>query len=465
MRNTLRTLLLAMLLVSVAPTSPAAAQPSFTPVAGLAYRYFPATGHSITRNIKTFYEANGGEVAFGAALTELFVEDGLQVQYFERARFEIRPDAAPTERIVLTHLGRQASAGRSDPAFQWLAAAPPGAEQYFVESGHSLRGLFNIFWLNNGGLKAFGYPISEELTETEPDGSPLLVQYFERVRFELHIEAEPARQVQLTDLGRRVVAQSPAAAAASRATVQPLTLLGRATTGYSGSSYERSTNVARSASMFEGAVVAPGAVHSFLAAGDISEANGFVEGYGIINGQLDRVLAGGVCQVSTTLFRAVSNAGMDIVTRVPHSFVVNFYDNIVGYDATVFDPEVDFRWRNDNPYPVTIWVTNDAAAGRLTIEIYSTGTDGRMIEVGTPAVSNVRQPGAAIWRFDPKMAPGKVKQLVYGRPGMNVLLTRVVRLPDGRVLHNDRFNTSYLPWNDQYSYGAGVRPPSTSPTP
>ena len=59
---------------------------------------------------------------------------------------------------------------------------------------------------SNGGLPQFGYPLSEELTETLEDGKPYTVQYFERARFEYHPENPAPYDVLLGQFGRRIVA-------------------------------------------------------------------------------------------------------------------------------------------------------------------------------------------------------------------------------------------------------------------
>ncbi|NWJ46784.1 MAG: hypothetical protein HXX08_12970 [Chloroflexi bacterium] len=64
----------------------------------------------------------------------------------------------------------------------------PGAV-YFPETGHNLRNSFKAYWEANGGLSIYGYPISEEFYEVNPDdGNNYVVQYFERARFEWHPE-------------------------------------------------------------------------------------------------------------------------------------------------------------------------------------------------------------------------------------------------------------------------------------
>jgi hypothetical protein len=419
--------------------------------------YFPETGHNIGFKFRLFYERNGGLELFGLPLTEVFTDGATQVQYFERARFELRPELPDS--VALSLLGTELTAGRTEPAFQWLSSDPGNGRQFFPECGHSIGGAFLEYWQRKNGLVIFGYPVSEELSETSPDGVERVVQYFQRARFELHPEAAfTPNAIQLGHVGRQALdARSELAGYTAPAT--PIALLGSSTTGFNGSSYERRVNVQRASALFDGQVVQPGEEFSFIGNRDFSEAAGFVEGYGIVNGKLDRVIGGGLCQVSTTMFRAVSNAGLEILRRIPHSYVVYFYENIPGFDATVFTPGVDFRWRNDMPTPVTIITTVDVGRGTVTFDIYGTA-DGRQVAYRGPDVRNKVNPGQAIWQYDPKLAPGVKSHLVHGRAGMDVTLMRSVTMPDGQLLRQDRFQTHYQPWTDFWTYGKGVTPPA-----
>lgn len=438
-----------------APITHISAAPGAGQVSG-GQVFFPETGHNIGFKFRRFYERNGGLELFGLPLTEVFTDGATQVQYFERARFELRPELP--DNVALSLLGSELTAGRTDAAFQWLLSNPSPDRQFFPESGHSIGGAFQEYWQRKNGLIAFGYPISEEFAEVGTDGIERVTQYFQRARFELHPEsAFTPNAIQLGHLGRQAL-EARSELAGYMAPVGPLALLGSSTTGFRGSSYERRTNVQRASALFDGRVVQPGEEFSFIANHDFSEESGFVEGYGIVNGKLDRVIGGGLCQVSTTMFRAVANAGLEIKRRIPHSYVVYFYENIPGFDATVFTPSVDFRWRNDMPAPVTIVSIVDPIGGTVTFDIYGAG-DGRQVAYNGPNVRNKVNPGKAIWQFDPKLAPGSKLQLVHGRPGMEVSLGRSVTYPDGRVLRQDNFQTRYQPWADFWTYGKGVTPP------
>ncbi|MFO7169341.1 MAG: VanW family protein [Chloroflexota bacterium] len=453
MPRSIAPLLAAIIAAALLWPAPAAVAADSATATGVTY--VAETGHNLGGAFKKFYEANGGLAIFGLPLTEMFVEDGLWVQYFERARFELHHGGV----VALTRVGAELTNGRTEPAFQWLGEDPNNGRRYIAASGHTLGGAFAVFWDEHGGVGLFGYPISEEFTEVGPDGVPRTVQYFERARFELADAPDGSGHVvQLGLIGRELLERRPAAQAMA-APAPPLTLLGSATTGFNSSAADRRINIERAAAMFDGVVVMPGEEHSFLAGGDFSEAAGFVEGYGIVGGRLERVIGGGLCQVSTTLFRAVANAGLEVTRRIGHTYVVYFYENILGFDATVFSPGVDFRWRNDMGAPVLVTSHTDQSAGTVTFEIWGT-SEGRSVRYSGPHVRNVVKPGVAIWQYDPTLAPGQIRQLVHGRAGMDVSLQRVVTGPDGSVIRQETFNTRYRPWEDYFVYGPGVTPPA-----
>src|SRR3954464_6067963 len=198
------------------------------------FAYVPATGHNIGLAIKRFYKAHGGLMIFGLPLTELIEQDGTQVQYFERARFELHPELPAPYYVSLTRLGSLLTRERADAAFiPQPAEIRPSARTLFRATGHTLGGVFNEFWLRNGQLAVFGWPISEEFSEVNAlDGQPYLVQYFERARFEYHPEyTGTPYQVLLGQLGDQY-ARARGLAAELRAPAASITLLGTATLTY-----------------------------------------------------------------------------------------------------------------------------------------------------------------------------------------------------------------------------------------
>jgi hypothetical protein len=459
-RRVLPLLLLALLVWPISQTeaAPVAAPTAAPSLNDAAFQHYSETGHNVSFVIKRFYDAHGGPEVFGFPLTEAFKDtaSGLTVQYFEKGRIEIRDEVA--EGAQLTPLGRIFSQGRSDVAFQPVFGSSSADVLYFPESMHTLGGAFRWFWESHGGLPTFGYPLSEEFVELDPStNEDVLVQYFERARFEYRQGNEPYNVV-LSNLGWLSLHERADAAVLSTP-VSAVVLLGEATTGFPASAAEREHNIKRAADLFDGVMVPAGVEYSFNSISDFSVEDGFVDGYGIVGDRLERVLAGGLCQVSTTLFRAVSNAGLQITMRQGHSRIVNFYENILGFDATVFTPDIDFRFRNDTAAPIYITTLTDTRTAKVTFKIWGV-SDGRTIAYRGPVTRNWVEPGPAVWAYDPSMPAGKVKQLVHGRRGVTVNYYRTVTMPDGSVRHSDNYYTHYLPWADFYSYGKGVKPPA-----
>ena len=163
---------------------------------------FKETGHTLAYTFRLFWDQQGGLPIFGYPITEVFIEQGRPVQYLERARLEWHADLGV---VLVGHLGRWAAEGSAGhPAFAAVARASADGSDYVVETGHTLGGAFKEFWYANGGLHAFGFPLSEEFQEVNrEDGRTYTVQYFERARFEWHPDLPPAHQVQLGHMGRQ----------------------------------------------------------------------------------------------------------------------------------------------------------------------------------------------------------------------------------------------------------------------
>lgn len=178
--------------------------------------YESVTEHNVPTIFHNYWTANGGLFRFGYPLTEPFLEqsqtDGntYLTQYFERARFEHHPEKAGTQfEVLLGLLGRERTATRlTEAPFKPLAAQPKSsAYDYYVETGHTLRGGFRDYWSANGGLMSFGFPISEQFQEvSKTDGQTHTVQYFERVRIEWHPENKgTVYEYLLGHLGREIL--------------------------------------------------------------------------------------------------------------------------------------------------------------------------------------------------------------------------------------------------------------------
>ena len=198
--------------------------------------------------------------------------------------------------------------------------------------------------------------------------------------------------------------------------------------------------------------------------GDVSLDNGYAEALIIYGNRTIKGVGGGVCQVSTTLFRTAFFGGFPIAERHPHAYRVYYYElnaanqvntNFAGLDATVYVPIVDFKFVNDTPYWLMMETYVNVAARSLTWKFYST-SDGRTVEWDTTGLQNIVDPPEPVYQENPDLAKNEVKQVDWGVAGADVSVTRTV-MRDGQVYFTDTFNTHYLPWADVYEYGPGTK--------
>jgi len=202
------------------------ATPTPTPAVRLTggEKCFQETGRCLHGVFLGYWQSHGGLAAFGYPITDELSEDGRTVQYTERARFEFHLEFRDTpNEVLLSLLGDQLAAGRTDPAFR--RAAPKGGV-YFDQTGHNLPEPFNAYWQANGGLAVFGYPVSEAFAEkSATDGNIYVVQYFERNRLEYHPEAKgTSAQIQRGLLGTEFYGRTYGTAAPPPATPDPVSI-------------------------------------------------------------------------------------------------------------------------------------------------------------------------------------------------------------------------------------------------
>lgn len=229
-------------------------------------------------------------------------------------------------------------------------------------------------------------------------------------------------------------------------------LIGRGVSNFAGSIPNRIYNVALTASRLNGVLVPPGETFSFLnTVGDISAATGFKQAYVIKSGRTVLDDGGGVCQDSTTLFRAVLNAGLPVVKRTPHAYRVGYYEQGFppGLDATVFYPSVDFQFKNDTPSHILIQAYVEGTT--LYIDLYGT-SDGRIANISKPVITSVTPAPPELRQDDPTLPKGTVKQVDFAASGANVSFSRTV-VRNGQTLISETFKSNYRPWQAVYLVG------------
>jgi len=233
-------------------------------------------------------------------------------------------------------------------------------------------------------------------------------------------------------------------------------LIGRGTSTYFHSIPGRVHNVSLAATRINGTLVKPGETFSFnQVLGDVSAFTGYQQAYIISGGKTILGDGGGVCQVSTTLFRAVLDAGLPVNERQSHAYRVSYYEqgSPPGFDATVYSPSPDLKFTNDTPAYILIEATADTKNYSLSFDLYGT-SDGRISSLSKPVVTNVSAPPEDLYQDDPTLPTGTIKQIDWKAWGAKVTFNYSVKR-DGQEIYNKTFISNYKPWQAVYLRGTG----------
>jgi vancomycin resistance protein YoaR len=246
-------------------------------------------------------------------------------------------------------------------------------------------------------------------------------------------------------------------------------LVSSQTSYYYGSDPSRVNNIATAAAKFHGIFIAPGETLSMVEQlGDVSLDEGYAEAWIILGDRTIKGVGGGVCQVSTTLFRAAFFGGYQIDERHPHAYRVGYYEQrpdgsknpqLAGLDATVYVPLVDFKFTNNSDHWLLMETYVYPDYNQLIWKFYST-SDGREVDWTTTGVKNKKDPPDPIYEENPELKKGEIRQVDWAAEGGKVTVTRDV-YRDGVLISEDTFFTKYQPWAAVCQYGpdTGKMPP------
>lgn len=231
-------------------------------------------------------------------------------------------------------------------------------------------------------------------------------------------------------------------------------LISEATTTFYGSIPSRIYNIAHASAKLDGVLIPPATTFSFLKTmGEISARTGFREAYVIVGDKTETGVGGGVCQTSTTLFRAAYFAGLPILERRPHSYQVGYY-RPTGLDAAVYSPTQDLKFKNDTPGHILI--QTQVRGYSVTYRFF--GTKDRSTTWSAPVVRNVIPAPPTRFIVDASLRYGQRKQIDFSAPGAQVTVYRTVTFDDGRVVKDSLFS-QYRPWAAVYLVGPTPPPP------
>jgi len=200
-------------------------------------------------------------------------------------------------------------------------------------------------------------------------------------------------------------------------------LIGEGTSNFKGSPKNRIFNIKVATNRFNGILIKPGEEFSFVSIlGEVDAEHGYLPELVIKNNVTEPEFGGGICQVSTTAFRAAIYSGLEITARKNHAYPVSYY-NPQGMDSTVYIPRPDLRFKNNTPGYILIQTKIEGTV--LTFDFYGTD-DGRKTTVDGPTITEKQPDGA-----------------------LKASFTQHVINKNGDEFINDIFNSSY---NSPYKY-------------
>lgn len=195
------------------------------------------------------------------------------------------------------------------------------------------------------------------------------------------------------------------------------TLIGQGKSNFKGSPSNRVHNIKVAVSKFNGVLIKPGEEFSFVKIlGDVDGENGYLPELVIKNNKTEPEFGGGICQVSTTVFRAAIYSGLKITTRRNHAYPVGYY-NPQGMDATIYIPSPDLRFINNTPGYILIQGRINGT--ELIFDFYGTD-DGRKVEIDGPRITESNPDKSIKTTFSQKVTD-----------------------KDGNVVINETFNSTY----------------------
>jgi vancomycin resistance protein YoaR len=298
-------------------------------------------------------------------------------------------------------------------------------------------------FLGEGKVEEFK-PAKEGVTVLEENTTEMVMAVLDKM-----VESNDA---QIVDLETRTTEPEIATGDANGLGIKEL--IGKGESWFTGSITNRIYNLKRSADTLNGVLVAPDQVFSFnQTVGEVSANTGYKQAYIIKEGKTILGDGGGVCQVSSTLFRAILATGLPIEERTAHAYRVSYYEVKYqpGFDATVFQPAPDLKFRNDTGNYILIQAVYDEKTKYLAFELYGTG-DGRKVEMSKARIWDVVSPPPDLYQDDPTLPVGKVVQTEHSAWGAKVAFDWKVTRGE-EILQQRTFYSSYRPWQAVYLRG------------
>jgi len=233
-------------------------------------------------------------------------------------------------------------------------------------------------------------------------------------------------------------------------------LVAAGVSNFAGSPANRRHNIKTGASKFNNVIVAAGESFSFnKTLGAVDQTTGYLPELVIKGDETIPEFGGGLCQVSTTAFRAILNGGYPVTERHNHSYRVVYYEP-AGTDATIYPPSPDLRFINDSPGSIVMQTYIDG--NNLHFDFYGTKMD-RKVVVESPKIFNITEPPEPVYIETSTIPEGETKQIDTAHRGADTILYRRVYDANGKEIRKEEFKSHYVPWPAKFLVGVKAAPP------
>lgn len=232
-------------------------------------------------------------------------------------------------------------------------------------------------------------------------------------------------------------------------------LVAKGESNFSGSPKNRRHNIKVGANKFDKVIIRPNEKFSFnKLLGIVDSSTGYLPELVIKGDETTPEFGGGLCQVSTTTFRAALDGGYPIIARQNHSYRVSYYEP-AGTDATVYQPYPDFQFLNDTPHHLLIhtYIEGD----NLHFDFYGTAT-GQKVELEGPIIYDITDPPEPIYIETSTLPEGEQKKIDTAHKGADTILYRHIFDELGREIRKDTFKSHYIAWPEKYLVGVSEAP-------
>lgn len=231
-------------------------------------------------------------------------------------------------------------------------------------------------------------------------------------------------------------------------------LLAVGSSNFAGSPQNRRHNIRVGAEILHGLLISPDEEFSLLQAlGEINKDSGFLPELVIKGDRTVPEYGGGLCQIGTTMFRLVLNAGLPVTERAPHSYRVSYYEP-AGLDATIYNPRPDFRFVNDTGHHLLL--QTEIEGNNLIFKFYGTD-DGRKVQGEGPEIYNIVPPGPPQFIETDELEPGEKRRIESAHAGAEAKYVNTITFPN-KITRRDVWVSRYQPWPEVWLVGREPEP-------